>query len=178
MLMRMLVVVVATVAVVAVVVARQPSEFRVVRSAVIPAPPAVVFEQINDLRKWDAWSPWEKVDPTMKKTFAGPSAGVGASFSWVGNSEVGEGRLTIVDSRAPERVGIRLDMVKPIAASNAVEFTLVPEGAHTRVTWSMTGQNGFVSKAIGLVIDMDRMVGGQFERGLANLKTAVTAKAS
>jgi carbon monoxide dehydrogenase subunit G len=154
------------------VVVMQPSEFRVERSAVIPAPPAAVFTQINDLRRWEAWSPWEKVDPALKKTYDGPPAGLGASFAWAGNHEVGEGRVTITESRAPERVGIRLEMITPMAATNAVTFTLAPEGDGTRVTWSMTGHNGFVSKAVGLVMDMDKMVGGQFEKGLANLKVA------
>jgi uncharacterized protein YndB with AHSA1/START domain len=176
-LIKILGALVVIVAVVGGVVAMQPSEFRVVRSAIIPAPPAEVFAHINDLRKWDAWSPWEKIDPALKKTFDGPPAGPGASFAWTGNAEVGQGRLTIVDSRAPELVRIRLEMIKPIAATNAVEFTLAPAGEHTRVTWSMRGENGFVSKAIGLVMDMDRMIGGQFEKGLANLKSVAQAEA-
>ena len=160
----------------AIVMVAQPAEFRVVRSATIPAPPAVVFDQINDLRKWEAWSPWDKIDPTARKTYDGPSAGVGASFAWVGNVEVGEGRVTITHSRPSELVRARLDMIKPLAASNLVEFTLVPQGDHTVVTWSMVGRNGFVSKALGLVMNMDRMVGGQFEKGLANLKTVTEAE--
>jgi carbon monoxide dehydrogenase subunit G len=171
-LIKILVAVAIIVVVLVAVVVMQPSEFRVERSAVIPAPPAAVFAQINDLRRWEAWSPWEKVDPALKKTYDGPPAGVGASFAWAGNYEVGEGRVTITESRAPERVGIRLEMIEPMAATNAVTFTLAPEGAQTRVTWSMVGRNGFVSKAVGLVMDMDKMVGGQFEKGLANLKVA------
>ena len=177
MLIRTLVGLAIVAGVTVVVVSMQPSDFRVARSAVIPAPPAVVFDQINDLRKWEAWSPWEKVDPALTKTFAGPPAGVGASFHWRGNTEVGEGRVTIVESRPAQRVRIALDMIKPIAATNAVDFTLTPEGEHTRVTWSMEGRNGFVSKAIGLVMNMDKMVGGQFEKGLANLRS-VTARPS
>jgi carbon monoxide dehydrogenase subunit G len=161
----------------AIVVSMQPSDFRVARSAHIPAPPSAVFAQVNDLQKWEAWSPWERLDPALTKTFSGPAAGVGASFHWRGNAEVGEGRVTIVESRPAERVRITLDMIKPIAATNAVEFVLTPEGEGTRVTWSMQGRSGFVSKAIGLVMDMDKMVGGQFEKGLANLRT-VTARPS
>ncbi len=159
---------------VALVIARQPSEFRVTRSAVIPAAPPAVFAQINDLHHWDAWSPWEAMDPAMKKTFDGPSAGPGASFAWTGNSAVGAGRVTITDARAPELVRLRLDMLKPMAASNVVEFALVPDGGGTRVTWSMVGRHGFVGKAFGLVMNMDRMLGAQFEKGLAGLKTAAT----
>ena len=177
MLIKIVVALAIVVVVLGAVVAMQPSEFHVVRSAVIPAPPAAVFAQINDLRNWEAWSPWEKIDPAAKKTFDGQRAGVGASFAWAGNYEVGEGRVTITESRAPARVGIRLDMLEPMAASNAVVFTLAPEGEGTRVTWSMVGRNGFMSKAIGLVMDMDKMVGGQFEKGLANLKSAA-AKSS
>ena len=177
MLIKIVVALAIVVVVLGTVVAMQPSEFHVVRSAVIPAPPAAVFAQINDLRHWEAWSPWEKIDPAAKKTFDGPRAGVGASFAWAGNYEVGDGRVTITESRAPERVGILLDMIKPMAASNAVVFTLAREGEGTRVTWSMVGRNGFVSKAVGLVMDMDKMVGGQFEKGLANLKS-VAAKPS
>ncbi|MBM3218606.1 MAG: SRPBCC family protein [Candidatus Rokubacteria bacterium] len=164
------------VVVLAAVVALQPSEFRVERSTTIPAPPAAVFAQINDLQKWEAWSPWEKLDPAAKKTFSGPPAGAGASFAWAGNHDVGEGRVTITESRPNELVRIRLDMMKPMAASNLVEFTLEPVGDQTTVTWSMTGHNGFVSKAVGLVMDMDKMVGGQFEKGLASLKSVAAAK--
>jgi uncharacterized protein YndB with AHSA1/START domain len=176
MLVKIGIAVVVVVVVLAAVIALQPSEFRVERSATIPAPPAAVFAQINDLQKWEAWSPWEKLDPAAKKTFSGPPAGVGASFTWAGNYEVGEGRVTITESRPNELVRIRLDMIKPVAASNLVEFSLTPVGEQTTVTWSMTGRNGFVSKAVGLVMDMDKMVGGQFEKGLAGLKSVAATK--
>lgn len=158
-----------------VVVAMQPSDFRITRSAIINAPAVAVFEQVNDLHKWEAWSPWEKLDPNMKRTYGGQPAGVGASYSWSGDDNVGEGTTTIAANRPSESVQIKLEFVRPFACSNDVEFTFVPEGEQTKVTWSMTGQNGFMAKAFGLICDMDKMVGGQFEEGLANLKKVAEA---
>lgn len=149
-----------------VVVWLQPGEFRVERSALIAAPPPAVFEQVNDLRRWEAWSPWHKRDPNMKLTYAGPAAGEGARYAWLGNREVGEGRLTIVESRPPERIGILLEFMKPFKATNDTLFTFRTEGEGTRVTWAMSGKNNFVGKAIGLVMNMDKMIGGDFEAGL------------
>lgn len=151
---------------------RQPGAFQISRSARIPAPPATVFGMINDLHRWESWSPWAKLDPAMKVTFDGPPAGVGASYHWVGNSEVGEGRMTIIESRAAEKVGIRLEFMKPIEALNLTEFTLKGQGTETEVTWSMSGTNGFASKLFSVFVDLDKMVGGDFERGLAQLKAA------
>jgi hypothetical protein len=158
------------------VVAMQPSEFRVARSATIAAPAPVVFAEVNDFRKREAWSPWAKLDPAMKKVYTGAPAGTGAVYAWSGNGEVGEGRTTIIESRPHDLVRIKLEFVRPFAATNDVEFTFRPDGNRTAVTWSMTGRNGFLAKAAGLVMDMDRMVGGQFETGLARLK-AVAEKA-
>jgi len=152
-------------------VALQPSNFRVVRTASTAAPPAVVFAYINDLHKWEAWSPWAKLDPAAKKPFEGPSAGIGAVFGWSGNNEVGEGRMTITESRPSDLIRIKLDFVKPFASTATAEFSFKPEGNHTAVTWSMAGRNNFTSKAICLFMNMDKTVGGQFERGLANLKS-------
>jgi len=154
-------------------VALQPSEFRIIRSATIAAPPAVVFEQINDLHKWNAWSPWAKLDPNSKITFDGAPAGVGASSAWVGNKEVGEGRMTITESKPGELILMRLEFVKPFVGTNITEFTFKPEGAGTAVTWSMSGHNNFIGKAMGLIMNCDKMVGGQFEKGFANLKAVV-----
>jgi uncharacterized protein YndB with AHSA1/START domain len=160
-----------------VVVASRPSDFRISRSAAIAAPPAIVFEQINDFHKWNAWSPWAKMDPEARNTFDGPPAGVGASFAWAGNSKVGEGRMTITESQPVDRVLIKLDFFKPFVATHTVEFTLKPEGDRTTVTWSMSGRNSFIGKAIGLVMNCDKMIGGQYEQGLANLTSVVESPA-
>lgn len=153
------------------VVARQPGHFQVTRSIHISAPPEVVFAQVNELRKWEAWSPWAKLDPAMKLTYDGPASGVGAISAWCGNSKVGEGRNTIVESRAPELIRLRLEFLRPFKCTNDVEFTFRFDGRHTVVTWGMTGKNNFMAKAFGLVMNMDKMVGGDFEKGLAALKS-------
>jgi uncharacterized protein YndB with AHSA1/START domain len=132
-----------------VVAALQPAELRVERSAIISAPPAVVFEYVNDLHKWQEFSPWAKRDPAARNTFEGPGAGIGAVFAWAGNEEVGEGRMTIVESRPNERVRFRLDFLKPFAGTNDVEFSFVPQGEQTKVVWTMTGENDFLGKAVG-----------------------------
>jgi len=147
-----------------IVVATRPAEFRVTRSASISAPPAVVFAQVNDLHKWDAWSPWAKLDPAMKQTHEGAPAGPGAVYSWAGNSDVGEGRMTITESRPDELVRIKLEFLKPFAAVSTTEFMFKPEGNQTAVTWSMTGTNNFMAKAMCLFMNMDKMVGGDFEK--------------
>jgi uncharacterized protein YndB with AHSA1/START domain len=179
MLEKILIGLVVAVVALAVVVALQPGEFRVSRSAVIAAPPAAVFAQVNDLHNFQTWNPFARMDPQARNTFEGPAAGVGASMAWSGNSQIGEGRMTITESRPGERVRIRLDFVRPFVSTSLAEFTFVPEGGRTAVTWSMTGQKSFVAKAIHLVMSMDRMVGGQFQQGLAALgsKTAVTGAA-
>ena len=154
-----------------VVVARQPSDFKISRTASIAASPARVFAQVNDFHRWANWSPWEKMDPDMKKTFEGPSAGPGAVSSWSGNSKVGEGKMTLLQSKAPELIQIQLDFLKLMKATNLVEFTFKREGHGTLATWSMSGKNNFMSKAFCLFMDMDKMVGGDFEKGLAALKS-------
>ncbi|ATC65675.1 polyketide cyclase [Nibricoccus aquaticus] len=156
-----------------VVVALQPSEFRIERSVVISAPAAEVFPHTNDLRKMQEWSPWKKMDPNATYTFAELSAGVGATMSWAGNSQAGEGRQTITESRVNEYVGIRLEFLKPFESVCATAFTLKPEGNQTTVTWSMSGENGFISKAFCLVMSQDKMIGEPFEEGLASLKALV-----
>ena len=155
------------------IVAMQPSEFRVTRSAAMAARAPEVFAQVNDLRKWDAWSPWAKLDPAAKATFEGPPAGTGAAFAWAGNNKIGEGRMTITDSSPNKLVRFRLEFVKPFKATNTAEFTFSPEGGRTVVTWSMSGTNNFMAKAVGLFINCEKMVGGQFEQGLANMKGVV-----
>lgn len=157
-------------------VATRPEHFRIERSAVVGAPPEVVFTLIDDFHQWGRWSPWEKVDPDMQRTFAGPAAGPGASYAWAGNREIGKGRMTILESRPGELVSIRLEFFEPFAATNEARFDLAPNGTGTRVGWSMEGRNGFVGKALALVMDMDAMVGDQFERGLADLDAAARAE--
>lgn len=154
-----------------VVVALQPSTYSVTRAIVISAKPEAVFLHVNELKKWEAWNPWGKVDPNMKMTYAGPESGVGASYSWVGNSDVGEGKSTITEIKTNELVRFKLEFYKPMAGVSDTLFTFKPQGDQTEVTWSMSGKNNFIGKAMCLVMNMDKMVGGQFEKGLADLKT-------
>jgi uncharacterized protein YndB with AHSA1/START domain len=158
-------------------VALQPSDFRVARSATFEAPAADVFAQVNDLHKWQAWSPWAKLDPAAKATFEGPPSGPGAVFKWDGNSQVGAGTMTVTESRPGELVRIKLDFVKPMAATSTTEFTFKPQGNQTTVTWAMFGQNNFISRAFCMFMNQDKMVGGAFEQGLANMKAIVEAAA-
>ena len=157
------------------VVAMQPAEFHVARTATIPAPPSAVFAQVNDLHNWEAWSPWAKLDPAMKQTYEGTPAGAGAICAWAGNSKVGEGRMTITDSSPSDLVRLKLEFLKPFAATCTSELTFKPEGDQTAVTWSMAGKNNFIAKAFGLFMNSDKMVGGDFERGLAQMKSVVEA---
>src|SRR5688500_14092486 len=153
------------------VIAFQPADFKIVRSVSMTAPAAVAFAQVNDFHKWEAWSPWAKRDPAMKQTYAGAEAGTGSIYTWEGNSEVGAGRMTLTESRASELVRIKLDFLKPFKAENLTEFSFKEaEGKHTTVTWSMEGKNNFLSKAFCLFVDMDKMVGADFEQGLAQMK--------
>jgi hypothetical protein len=175
MLIRILIAIAAIITLLVIVVAMQPTEFHVERSATISAPAPVVFAQVNDFHNWEAWSPWAKLDPAMKKTYEGASAGTGAISTWAGNIQVGEGRATITESRPSDLIRIKLEYVKPFAAVNTAEFTFKPEGDQTAVTWKLFGTKNFISKAIGLFMDMDKMVGGQFEKGLAQLKSIVEA---
>jgi hypothetical protein len=156
-----------------IVVALQPSDFKVERSATLRAPAPAAFAQVNDFQNWQAWSPWEKVDPALRRQYEGPKAGTGAVYAWQGNKDVGEGRMTITESRPGELVRIKLEFFKPFAAVNDTIFSFKPSNDGTTVTWTMSGQNNFVSKAMCLFINMDRMVGGMFEQGLAQMKTVV-----
>ena len=163
----------ALVALVLVVAAMQPPTFRVSRSAVMAAPPGDVFEQVNDLHNWRRWSPWERMDPNLQRTYDGAASGAGAAYSWVGNKQVGEGRMTILESRPSELIRIKLEFFKPFAATNETGFTFRPEGEQTHMTWDMVGQRSFCFKVMGLVMSMDRMVGRQFEEGLRKLQAVV-----
>lgn len=161
-----------------VVVAMQPSEFRVARTAIIAAPAPAVFNQVNDFHNWAAWNPWAALDPGMKQTYEGAPAGTGAIYTWAGNRQVGEGRMTLTESRPSDLIRIRLEFLKPLAAVSMAEFTFKPEGKQTVVTWSMVGRNNFMAKAIHLVMSMDRMIGGNFEQGLARMKAVVEGERS
>lgn len=171
MLKKILLSLAAIIVVFLIVVALRPADFRVTRSASITAPPAVVFGNVNDLHKWQEWSPWAKMDPAAKITYDGPMAGKGASFTWAGNNQVGEGTMTVIESRPNEQVQFKLDFKKPFEGTNLADFTFKPEGDQTVVTWSMSGKNNFLFKAVGLFMDCDKMIGGDFEKGLASLKS-------
>ena len=175
MLIKTLIALAGIAIVVVVVVASRPAQFRVARTARIAAKPPAVFAQVNDFHQWDAWNPWAKLDPAMKQSYAGAPAGVGAVYTWAGNSQVGEGRMTVTESRPSELIRIKMEFLKPFASTSTAEFTFRPEGDHTVVTWSMDGRNNFMAKAIHLVMNMDRMIGGQFEKGLAQMKAVAEA---
>lgn len=151
-------------------IAVQPAEFHVERSATIAASADVVFAEVNDFRRWDAWSPWSKLDPQAKASFSGAETGVGAIFNWSGNDEIGEGSMTIVDSKPSEQIAIRLDFVKPMEDTANVLFTFQPQGEATRVTWAMSGKNNFVGRCFCFFMNMDKMIGDKYDEGLSNLK--------
>ena len=150
-------------------IASRPAAFTISRRAVIPAPPTRVFAAVNRLASWPAWSPWARLDPQMQTSLSGPEEGVGAISSWSGNREVGRGMMTIAASEPSRRLEIRLDFEAPMKATNIAEFRFVEVEGGTELTWSMSGTNGFVGKIFGLFFDCDKMVGAQFEQGLANL---------
>ncbi len=155
-----------------VIVATRPSDFRVTRTGRISAPADVVFANVNTLRNWEAWSPWAKVDPDAKSTFSGPESGPGSSMHWSGNKKVGEGRMTITDTKPNEVIHIKLEFLRPMKVTNMAEFLFKADGPQTTVTWSMSGKNNFVGKAFHIIIDCDKMIGRDFEKGLANLDSA------
>jgi len=150
--------------------ATKPDTFSIQRAASIKAPPEKVFALINDFKRWDAWSPWEKKDPAMKRTFGAVTVGKGATYAWDGNKDVGQGSMEIVESVTPNKVALKLDFVKPFEAHNSVTFTLEPKGDPTSVTWAMEGPTPYFAKIIHVFINMDSMVGKDFEAGLAGLK--------
>jgi hypothetical protein len=175
--MKILTALVIVVVGLAVVITLQPATFSVTRTATIAAAPADVFALVNDFHNWDAWSPWAKLDPAMKTTFAGSASGQGAVYSWVGNSDVGEGRMTITDSQPASRVNIKLEFIKPFASTADNLFEFAPAASGTTVTWTMSGDNNFLSKAFCLFMGgMDKMIGPDFDKGLAQMKAAAEAK--
>ena len=150
--------------------ATRPDEFRIERAALVKASPERIYPLISDFREWPRWSPWEKVDPAMKRTLSGAPSGVGAVYAWDGDRNVGKGRMEIVEATPPSRVAVKLDFEKPFEGHHVAEFALRPAGDATSVSWAMHGRHGFMGRLIGLFMNMDRMVGGQFEKGLADLK--------
>lgn len=165
----------AVIAAVLLIASRRPNGFRTERSVVIAAPRESIFPRIADLRAMNTWNPFVEPDPAIRIAYCGPERGKGAVHTWAGNRHVGEGRLEVLEAEAPSRLDMRLQMFKPFKADNLVEFRLVPEGAGTRVSWAMSGQQPLLAKAMTMFFDCDRMVGGQFEKGLAKLKAQAEA---
>lgn len=178
-----LVLIVVAIAALFYLASKKPDIFEVERSIIIEASPATIFPHINTLRNWKAWSPYERLDLAMVQTYSGPDSGAGAKMAWVGNSKAGSGSVTITESEPDARIGLNLDMLKPFEGHNVVEFTLEPVHAGnentssqtetTKVTWAMSGPQALIPKLMGVVMNMDKMVGGQFAEGLANLKRVV-----
>lgn len=171
MLKKALIALAVIVAILLVVIAMQPAEYRVRRSINIAAPAADVFPMIDDFHRWDAWSPWAKLDPAMKKSIEGPASGAGSIYKWSGNSDVGAGQMTILESNPNERILIKLDFLEPFASTSTTEFSLRPDGGGTEVNWDMKGSNNFLGKAFSLFMNMDKMIGADFEKGLAQMKS-------
>jgi hypothetical protein len=178
MLLKILIGVAVIIVLLVLFIATRPSAFRVERSITIAAPPGRAFALVNDFRAWPAWSPWEKKDPRMKKTLGGPPSGVGATYAWAGDKNVGEGRMTIERSERPSLVAIKLEFFKPFTGTNTATFDFAPVPAGTKVTWVMEGKYNFVTKGVSLVMDMDKMIGNDFEAGLAAMKAAAEGTAA
>lgn len=150
--------------------ATKPDRFRIERAVVIKAPPERIYVQVQDFKAWRAWSPWEKIDPALKRSYSGPQSGKRTAYAWEGNKDVGSGRMEIVESAVPSKIVIKLDFFTPFEAHNVAEFTFAPGEQGTTVQWAMHGPSPYLSRLLDLAFDMDRMVGGQFETGLSNLK--------
>lgn len=157
-------------------IATRPNTFTVHRSAVVSVPPERVFPQINDFHNWQAWSPWAKLDPNSLITYEGAPSGKGAIFTWKGNKKVGEGRMTILDSQPPRYVELKLEFIKPFPNTCTTVFAFDPTSTGTKVSWTMSGKKNFMSKAFCLFVNMDKMIGGDFEKGLAAIKTVVESQ--
>ena len=150
-----------------------PATFRIMRQADYRATSGALFGQLNDFHNWAAWSPWDKMDPAMQRKYSGPNSGVGAKYAWVGNKKVGEGNMEITNSEPNRSVQLDLHFLKPFQADNVTEFTIVPNGDLTTLIWEMRGQRPFFIRMMRLFMDMDKMVGKDFENGLANLRSVV-----
>lgn len=153
----------------------RPDTFHVERTGMIGAPPEVVYAHVVSFHAWPAWSPWEKLDPNMKREFGGTDGAVGSSYAWVGNDNVGTGKMTITEATPASKVDMKLEFIKPFKATNTATFALAPEGAGTKVTWAMDGKNDLMGKIMSIFMNMDKMVGGDFERGLVSLKAVSEA---
>ena len=167
-------VIVALVILLIIVAANKPDAFRIERQITINAAPEKIFSIINDFHKWTLWSPWEKMDPDMSRTYSGCDAGVGSIYEWSGNKKVGQGRMELVEAEAFTRIFILLEFIKPFAAKNTAEFVLQAQGENTKVTWAMEGKHQFISKVMCTFMNMDKMVGKDFEEGLRNLQRIAT----
>ena len=173
-----IIVVAVLIAGVLVVAALRPDDFSVQRSASIKAPADKIYPMLVDFRQWPGWSPWEKLDPTMTRTLGGAASGPGATYAWSGSGKVGAGRMEITQSSAPSRIVIQLDFFRPFQARNIAEFTLEAQGEAAKVTWAMHGPATLMSKLMGMLFNMDKLVGRDFEAGLAGLKCVAEDKAS
>ena len=178
MILYVLLGIVAVIGIFLVIVALRPADFRVERSTTLAATPVALFEQVNDHHKFNTWNPFLKMDPNVKNTYSGPDSGVGAVCAWEGNSKIGAGSATIIESKPGELVRQRMDWIRPMQGTSTVEFTFKPTGDKTVVTWAMYGKNGFMGKLVSVFMNCDKMVGPQFEEGLANLGRVVTTTAA
>jgi hypothetical protein len=170
-MIKIILIVVVLVAALLTYAATKPDTFHVQRSANIKAPLEKIFALIEDLHSWSGWSSWKKMDPAMKRTYSGSANGKGAVYAWEGNNKVGEGRMEITDTSPPSKVTIKLDFIKPFEGHNIAEFLLDPKGDSTNVTWAMHGPTPYMAKVMHVFFNMDKMIGKEFEAGLANLKT-------
>ncbi|HEU4851196.1 MAG TPA: SRPBCC family protein [Telluria sp.] len=165
------IVVLAVLAIILGLAATKPDTFAVTRTVTIKAPPEKIHPLVADFRNWPSWSPWEKMDPDMKRTYSGPQGGVGAVYAWDGNDQVGAGRMEITGMSVPGSVDIKLDFTRPFESNNKTQFRFEPQGADTQVTWNMSGPMPFISKLMSVFVSMDSMIGPDFEKGLAQMKT-------
>ena len=175
MLVKIIIVVAAIIVAILAYAATRPDTFRIERSITIDAPPEKVFALLDDFRGWGQWSPWEAKDPNLQRTFSGPASGLGAVYAWVGNKDVGAGRMEIKEDAAPSKLLIQLDFIAPFKASNMAEFNLQSAGGKTTVNWAMYGNNIFIAKLMQVFMSMEKMVGPDFDAGLAKLKKAAEA---
>lgn len=176
-LLVIIVVLAAVAAIVLVIAVSRPDAFRVERSTLIKAPADRIYPLIEDFRQWRGWSPFEELDPNLKRTYGGAERGDGATYAWDGTGKAGAGRMEVIEAEPSKRILINLDFSKPFEAHNKAEFTIVPEGDGSRVTWAMYGPNPLVAKLMQMVMSMDSMVGGEFEKGLASLKALAEQRA-
>ncbi len=172
MLTTALLIILALIAALLIYASTRPDTFQVQRAATINAPPEQVFALINDYRAWGAWSPWAHKDPAVQHTFGSITSGAGATYAWAGNKKVGKGSMTMLESLPPSKIVIKLDFEKPFEAHNTVTFTLTPEGGATHVNWKMEGPSPYLTKVMGVLCNMDKMVGKDFEAGLTAMKSA------